>query len=285
MWGYAELLIVAFIFSFGGTLIKFSRLMVNPETITFARFFLGIFFLFAILRIQKTKVRWHFLSLLVWVGAISKSIHYLGENYGVSQGFSYGNIIVWPAQTVFLAFASVILFHEKPSKRNLLSILLCVTGIGLISWNGVSLSDYIQNHLFLTCIFLVAAAGSAVFTIVQKKLLSQMSSAEGNLSMFAIASGITLLPIISTGTGYQGVHVSSLLSLLALGAVTGITFLMIADSMKTVPLYLVPVIQSTTVIFSIIWGVLFFHEPITVYIVAGTLVFLIGLVLLKTKNA
>ena len=72
---------------------------------------------------------------------------------------------------------------------------------------------------------------------------------------------------------------------MCLGAITGITFLMISDSMKTVPIYLVPVIQSTTVIFTILWAILFMHEPVTRYIVIGSAVFLIGLIMVKKEKA
>jgi drug/metabolite transporter (DMT)-like permease len=47
---------------------------------------------------------------------------------------------------------------------------------------------------------------------------------------------------------------------------------------------MVPIIQSTMVIFAILWGMLFFHEAITVYIIAGTITFLIGLISLQLLN-
>ena len=47
---------------------------------------------------------------------------------------------------------------------------------------------------------------------------------------------------------------------------------------------MVPLIQSTMVIFAIMWGVLFFHEKISVYIVVGTILFMIGLIWLQMQN-
>ena len=54
--------------------------------------------------------------------------------------------------------------------------------------------------------------------------------------------------------------------------------------MKKIPVFLVTVIQSSTVILSLLWAVLFFHEPVTRYIVAGTLVFFTGIILVNIKG-
>ena len=265
-------------------MIKTSRLMCGPETISFYRFFLGIFFLIAVFLVKKRRPVWTF-SLLLLAGAACKALHYMGENYGVSQGYSYGGIIVWPAQTVFLALAEIFIYKEKISKRNLLSILLCLTGIATISWNGADLDAFLTEQLPLTIVFLFAALGSALFTMVQKKLLGEMDTLIANLSMFSMASVITFPPAILSGNFYLGFRWDSAFCLMCLGAITGITFLMISDSMKTVPIYLVPVIQSTTVIFTILWAILFMHEPVTRYIVIGSAVFLVGLIMVKKEKA
>ena len=48
---------------------------------------------------------------------------------------------------------------------------------------------------------------------------------------------------------------------------------------------MVPVIQSMMAVFAIVWGVLFFQEPISVYIIGGTAAFLIGLIGLQLTKA
>ena len=58
-----------------------------------------------------------------------------------------------------------------------------------------------------------------------------------------------------------------------------------AKAIPLVPFYMVPIIQSTMVIFSITWGILFFHESISLYIIGGTLLFVVGLICLQLLNA
>lgn len=279
--GYIEMFIVALIFSFGGTLIKLSKLAVSTEIITWFRFSIGLVILYIYMKARKMKIRWHMFLPMIWVGAFGKSLHYLAENYGVARGFSYGNILVGPVQTVVIVLVAVFWSHEKISRQNLLSIIMCMAGVFLISWNGTPLEAYMGENAWLLLVFVIAGIGSAIFTLVQKKLLPLMPPAEANLSMFLIATVITLIPIPISGSVTGVVPWLSVLGLVMLGAITGISFLLIADAMRTVPLYAISLIQSSSVIFSLIWAVLFFHEVITVYIILGTLLFTGGMLVMK----
>lgn len=75
-----------------------------------------------------------------------------------------------------------------------------------------------------------------------------------------------------------------MIAILAFGFITGIGFYLNAKAIPLVPFYMVPIIQSTMVIFTILWGMLFFHENITKYIVVGTIIFLVGLIALNILN-
>ena len=281
--GYLYLIIVTIIFSFGGILIKSSALMFNADVISFLRFFLGVLILWAAVRAGKHKHRLVFASGVIWMGAICKSVHYIGENIGVSQGFSFGNIVVWPVQTVAVLLFSLLFLKEKISLRSILGTLLCVAGIVVISWNGASLESFLAGNVQLLLCFVAAGIGSAGFTIAQKLLLDKMSTVEMNLSMFLIACGICALPLPFRGSITWEWRWEAVVSILVLGIITGIGFLMTAEAMKTIPLFMVTVIQSTTVVFSLLWAVLFFKEPVTEYIVGGTLVFIAGMLLINLK--
>jgi len=54
--------------------------------------------------------------------------------------------------------------------------------------------------------------------------------------------------------------------------------------MKTIPVFIVTVIQSMSVILTLIWAVLFFNEPVTAWIISGTLIFLCGMILVNKKK-
>ena len=65
------------------------------------------------------------------------------------------------------------------------------------------------------------------------------------------------------------------------GFVTGIGFYLNAKAIPMVPFNMVAVLQSTMVFFSIAWGALFFHEPITGWILAGTVMFVLGIIFMQ----
>lgn len=282
--GYLYLIIVTIIFSFGGILIKSAALMFNADVISFLRFALGVVILVLLAKLQKRKLKLLFLHQVVWLGAICKSVHYIGENIGVSQGFSFGNIVVWPVQTVAVLLFSLFFLKERVRLRSIIGTLLCVVGIVIISWNGVSMESFLAGNIKLLLCFAVAGVGSAGFTISQKLLLGRMSTTDMNLSMFIIACGICAVPLPFRGEVTLAWRWEAIASILILGVITGIGFLMIAEAMKTVPLFMVTVIQSTTVIFSLLWAVLFFKEPVTMFIMIGTCIFVAGMLLINVKT-
>ena len=74
---------------------------------------------------------------------------YLTENYALSHGLSYGNIVTQPAQTLFLTLVSVLCFKEKLSPRKGFCIFLCIGGVLCISLNGRPLDVFLKKISFL----------------------------------------------------------------------------------------------------------------------------------------
>ena len=282
--GYLYLAIVTLAFSFIGVFVKTAKLMVSAEIISVMRFAVGVLFLLVLTRLKGRRNRWYFGVGSMWVGGICKAINYIGENYAIAQGASYGNIVVWPVQTVVALVASVLLFHEGVTRRAVLGAALCIAGIGVICWNGLPLTGFVGENLSLTLMFVAAGIGASGFTIIQKLTLDRMDVMDTNLTMFAIGTLVTVLclPFGAEITGEW--HWESLFALLCMGVITGGGFLLTAIAMRTVPLYIATPIQSTAVVFTLLWGVLFYHEHLTAYTLAGTGIFMVGMLLINLKK-
>jgi len=279
MSGYLELILVYFVFSFGGTMIKLSRQMCGPEMISFMRFFVGSLVLLLIILGKGKKLTFRLPWKWIVLGAIFKSIHYFCENYGISKGLSYGSIIINPASTVLILLASVLLFHEKFTGKTVLAAVLCLAGVILISWKGLATVG--NGSSGATLVFVIAAVGNSGFTIVQKKLLNLVDTREGMLGMFSLSALLLLFPAAGSGQVYLGFRWDAFLCLIGLGVITGVSFLMISDAFRTVPLHIAPLLQSITTVFSVVWGILIWGEPVTVYVVAGTVLSIAGILLLR----
>lgn len=292
--GYLYLLCVAIMFSFGGTCVRLISPHFGPAYITFFRFAVGVCFLLLLKAAKRQPfqkdlfIAARMASGWILFGAIAKWVAYLTENYALSHGPSYGNIVTQPAQTVFLTLSSVFLFKEKLPPRKLLCILLCMAGVLCISWNGRPLHDFFQENIFLTGLFILSGFCAGCHVLSQKMIAGQMDIIDSNLSVFAVSASLAALPLIPdiAGGGLTSVRpdLGCIAGILIFGFITGIGFYLNACAILLVPFYMVPVIQSTMAIFAILWGVLFFHERISLYIAGGTLMFIAGLIGLQVKG-
>lgn len=292
--GVLYLLIVAFLFSFGGTCAKTIAPYFSSEYISFFRFLFGVFFLFLLKLLTRHRFAPNFREQLkrfrpwLLMGGVGKEISYLCENYALTHGLSYGNILTQPAQLLFITFVSVVFMREKLSKQRAFFILPCILGVLVVSWNGRPFEDYLQGNLLLTVLFVLSGFFAGVHVLAQKKLAGEMHIIDSNLAMFSISLLTAVFPIIGpTASGaISGVQpsLSCIGAMMFFGFITGIGFYFNARAIPLVPLYLVPVIQSTMVIFSILWGVLFFHEPVTPYLIGGSIMFTIGIIGIQTAG-
>ena len=129
--GYLYLLCVALMFSFGGTFVRLIKPYYSSSYITWFRFLMGVLFLILLKIIKRQRFPKNFGHILkengIWIvfGAVAKWLSYLAENYGLSHGPSYGNIVTQPAQTIFIVLTSVFLFREKLGLKRVLCIVLC----------------------------------------------------------------------------------------------------------------------------------------------------------------
>ena len=281
--GYVYLLLQALIFSFGGILIKTAAASFSPFMVSFLRFALGVLFLLALQLIRGKRPRLVLLNRVIVFGGIAKTLHYLGENYGVTHGFSYGNVVIWPVQTVVILLISVLFLRERVTKQAVAGAFLCVTGIGLLTWNGAPPEAFFGAQGALLLAFVIAGIGASLFSVAQKKLLDRMDTVDLNTSMFVIgglcAAGV--LPL--TDAPVTGLQIPAAVAMLILGAITGAGFLLQAEGLKTVPIFTATLVQSSTVILSLVWAALLYRERITGWIVAGTALFLIGILIVNLK--
>lgn len=291
--GYVYLLLVAFMFSFVGTCVKTVSPYFGPEYVTFFRFSIGVEFLLLLKLIKYKKISFNFASMkkvLPWIifGGVVKWLAYLMENIALAQGASYSNIVLQPAQTITITVLSIVLFREKFTVKKLLCILMCMTGVLCISWNGRPLADFVAN-IALSGLYVIAGVFAGSHVLSQKMIGDRMDIIDSNLAIFTISGlicGVPLIPDVISGQ-LSGIQIGPLvvISIIAIGFFTGIGFYLNAKAIPLVPFYMVPILQSTMVFFALIWGMLFFDEKITVYVICGTVLFVLGLIGLNLSSA
>lgn len=291
--GYIYLLCVALMFSFGGTCVKLISPYFNASWITFFRFFFGVMWLLLLKLILRQpfqkNMKATLLSCWKWIlfGAFIKWMAYLTENYALSHGLSYGNIVTQPAQTLFLTLISVLVFKEKLSPRKVFCIFLCIGGVLCISLNGRPLDVFFKENLLFTGLFILSGICAGCHVLSQKMVAGRLDIIDSNLALFTLSGLFALIPaagpVLSGELVFARPDLACILAILAFGFITGMGFYLNAKAIPLVPFYMVPVIQSMMAVFAIIWGVLFFHEAVTPWIIGGTISFMAGVIGLQIK--
>ncbi|MFC5451299.1 DMT family transporter [Paenibacillus aestuarii] len=280
--GYLLLVLATIAWSFVGVLVKTASTMVDSSIITFSRFFFGVVFLGIFLLIKDGRVQLRSGLKWIWIGAVGKSVNYIFENIAITIGYSYGNILVQPIQTVTLLLASAYLFKEKVTLRGWFAASLCMIGVIVIGWNGVSLHTLMQGSGLTTLLFTLAGIGAAVHVLSQRSLARTMDSGNMNFSVFLWSTMLVSLPIPFQSQGFSGtVSVWAWAALILLGVITGLSFFWFAEAMRRVSFVVVAIVGNCSVLFSIVWSYLFYHEPITWYVLGGTLVFIAGFLIMN----
>ncbi|PZE20202.1 DMT family transporter [Paenibacillus xerothermodurans] len=279
--GYVFLFLATLSWSFVGILVKTAGTWVDSMTITFARFAVGVVALGVVLLWRDQKLRIYAKHKWIWIGAIGKSFNYLFENIALSIGYSYGNILVVPIQTVILLLISAFYFKEEVSRRGWVAAALCILGVLVISWNGLPLSEMIASGGFTTLLFILAAIGTTFHVLSQKLLIQSMDSENMNFSVFFWCSVLMALPLPVQAHTTGSFHIGGLMALAALGLITGLSFNWYAKAMQRVSFGVLILVGNSSVLFTILWSYLFFNDPITMYIIAGTGMFLAGMLLLN----
>ncbi|ULL13217.1 DMT family transporter [Paenibacillus sp. H1-7] len=279
--GYVLLLLATLSWSFVGILVKTASTMVDSTTITFARFAIGIAFLGLLLLWKRGKIDLRTRMKWIWIGALGKSCNYFFENLALSIGFSYGNILVGPIQTVILLFISAFYFKEHVSARGWAAAAMCIGGVLLISWNGLPLHEMLASNGLTTFLFVLSAIGTTFHVLSQKMLIRTMDAENMNFSVFFWCSLLMAVPLPFQAHATGPVNGWGIAALIGLGLITGLSFNWFAQALKKVSFAVAVIVSNTGVLFTIAWSYLFFHDPITIYIIGGAGVFVAGLLLLN----
>jgi Predicted permeases len=280
--GYVLLLLATLGWSFVGILVKIASGMADSMTITFARFGIGVLFLGGWLLLKGRKIRFSAALPWIWIGAAGKSINYFFENTALKWGYSYGNIVIPPVQMIALLLFSVFLLKERIGPKGWTAAALCLAGILCIGWSNAG-GEFAEGADGLTTLFFaLAGVGAAIHVLSQKSLVKEMDALTMNFVVFFWAAAMTAVPLPFAGDPLPGeFSLAAWAAMVALGLITGLSFLSFAEAIKRVPFSAVIIIGNCQVLFQLLWSAALFHEPITLWIIAGALLFTSGIVLLN----
>ena len=281
--GYLALITLALIWGAAFLFIKLAVRDVSPATLVFARAFFGALTLGVIFAVRRQTpfppgTRSRMLPYLVM--AIVGSLIPWGAIAFGEQSISSALASILNATTPLwtAVFAYWVTPAERPSGLNYLGVAIGFFGTGILI-----APDLIGQPLRATTIGTLAVAGAAcsyaVSALVQRRRLRGVSPLQVGFWQLALTAPLALAVALPT-VGATHLHLTSIAAMLFLGVGgSGIAFLLYYFMMNTLG-----ATRATTVTFllpvtAVFWGASLLRETITISILAGMVVILLGVFL------
>lgn len=262
-------------------LVKVASLQFDAYSITFARFSIGVAALAVFLYATRKSLRPAAMHRWIWIGAIGKCANYLFENIAISIGHAYGGVLVLPIQTITLLIVGMFLFKEKPGARSWGAAALVLAGVLLITLNGRPPMAAFGEQGVVTLLFALSGVGAALHFLSSKMLLDAMNDVSMNYSTFFWASLFAAAPLPFAADWEPTFVPGAWLAAVALGLVTGFSFIMLSRALRTVKFSVAVIVSNMAALFTVLWSGLFLGEPITLYIVLGAATIVAGMTMLN----
>jgi drug/metabolite transporter (DMT)-like permease len=280
--GFGYVLITALCFGTMEVALRMAGNSFDAIQLTFLRFLIGgcVLLPFAIRDLKKR--RYHLtpgdIGYLIVLGIICVCVSMSLCQIGIMMTNASMAAVIISINPVFTMIFAHFLVNERFTLRKLL--VLIISGAGLVVATGLdNLMD--GNHLTGILIVLWASIALGLYTALGKKRIAVIGGMTQNCLSFLFGCAVLLLIMIPNGIPVvKGITVSSLPLLLYLGLiVTGLGYYAFlkaiaisGPSVASVAFFVKPVIAVTA-------AYLLLHEPITLHILIGVMLVLIGFII------
>src|SRR5713226_6967515 len=287
--GYLALILLALIWGAAFFFIKIAVRDMSPATLVLSRAVLGAFTIGLIFAARRQTpfpagTRARLLPFLV-MAIVGSLIPWVAIAFG-EQSISSALASILNATTPLwtAVFAYWVTPAERPSGLNYLGVAIGFLGTGILI-----APDLIGQPLRATTIGTLAVAGAAcsyaVSALVQRRRLPGVSPLQVGFWQLALTTPLALAAALPT-IGATHLRLPSIAAMLVLGVGgSGIAYLLYYYMMNTLG-----ATRATTVTFllpvtAVFWGASILHETITVPILAGMVVILLGVFLTSRPRA
>jgi drug/metabolite transporter (DMT)-like permease len=200
------------------------------------------------------------------------------------QHISSGLASVLNATTTLWAaiFIYWVIPAERPSPLNYAGVLVGIVGVGILVFPDLVAHGLSANVLGVLAV-LVASISYAVSALFQRTRMRGMNVFEQSFGQLAVTS-IIALPIAAPALPHVHLELLSMAGVLALGvAGSGVAYLLYYYTMNTLGPVRATGVTFVVPITAVFWGVVLLHEVLTLPVIMGMLVILVGVVLTNLR--
>jgi drug/metabolite transporter (DMT)-like permease len=185
---------------------------------------------------------------------------------------------LWTAVLVFWAMPT-----ERPSKVGYLGVVLGFAGVVILVLPDI-LAHGVSGNVLGAMAVLVAALSYAANAIYQRRKMRNVSVFDVSIGQLA-ATVIFAIPLAIPSLPHVHVAVTSLAAVIALGAgATGVAYLLYYYVMNTLGAVRAAGVTLLVPVTAVFWGIVLLHESLSLPIVVGMAVILVGTVLTNLKR-
>ncbi|MCT4608932.1 MAG: DMT family transporter [Pelagimonas sp.] len=269
--GIALKLIAVFLFSIMAVLIKAGSAFVPAgEAVFFRSFFaMPIILIWLFLRGDlRTGLKAQNLAGHAWRGFIG----------GTAMGFGFAALALLPlpevtalgyaAPLLTVVFASVLL-GERLRAFRITTVLIGLVGVVVILWPRLTLDDLSDAALWGVGLILASAVFRALAQIQIRRLVA---TEETSAIVFYFSLTATLFSLLSLPFGWVMPPFHAFVMLASAGLVGGLAQIFLTSSYKFAEASVVAPFDYASILFAILFGVVFFDEWPTLPIILGSLI-------------
>jgi len=202
------------------------------------------------------------------------------------QHISSGLASVLNATTTLWAaiFIYWVIPAERPSLLNYAGVLVGISGVAILVFPDLVAHGLSGNVVGVLAV-LVASISYAVSALFQRTRMRGMNVFEQSVGQLAVTS-ILALPIAAPALPHVHLAVLSMAAVLALGvAGSGVSYLLYYYTMNFLGLVRATGVTFVVPITAVFWGVVLLHEVLTLPIIIGMVVILVGIVLTNLRKS
>jgi drug/metabolite transporter (DMT)-like permease len=186
---------------------------------------------------------------------------------------------LWTAVLIYWAIPT-----ERPSLVNYIGVVIGFAGVVILVLPDIS-SHGVSGNFFGAMAVIVAALSYAVNAIYQRRKMRNVSVFEVSLGQL-MATVLFAIPLAVPSLPQVHIALSSLAAVLALGAGgTGLAYLLYYYVMNTLGAVRAAGVTLLVPVTAVFWGVVLLHETLSLPIVAGMVVILVGIVLTNLRRS
>jgi len=202
------------------------------------------------------------------------------------QHISSGLASVLNATTTLWAaiFIYWVIPTERPSLLNYIGVLVGVSGVGILVFPDLATHGLSGNVVGVLAV-LVASISYAVSALFQRTKMRGMNVYEQSFGQLAVTS-ILALPIAAPAVPHVHLAFESMAAVIALGvAGSGVAYLLYYYTMNTLGPVRATGVTFVVPVTAVFWGVVLLHEVLTLPVIVGMLVILVGIVLTNLRTS